>query len=102
MPPSFPRRRAVHRDENDEERSSSALQARTLAQRDQRLVNPQSGATIPSIVIILKIRDAMQSNYWLRHGKSVILIQHAMNPIHDQQLISSELKCSKITDKHDS
>ena len=31
----------VHRDENDEERSSFALQARTLAQRDQRLVNPE-------------------------------------------------------------
>ena len=31
----------VHRDENDEERSSSALQARTLAQRDRRLVNPE-------------------------------------------------------------
>ena len=31
----------VHRDENDEERSSSALQAHTLAQRDQRLVNPE-------------------------------------------------------------
>ena len=33
--------RAVHRDENDEERSSSALKAHTLAQRDQRLDNPQ-------------------------------------------------------------
>ena len=53
MPPSFPRRRAVHRDENDEERSSSALQAHTLAQRDQRLVNPQGGANIHSIVPIL-------------------------------------------------
>ena len=31
----------VHRDENDEERSSSALQAHTLAQRDRRLVNPE-------------------------------------------------------------
>ena len=31
----------VHRDENDEELRSSALQARTLAQRDRRLVNPQ-------------------------------------------------------------
>ena len=40
-----PRRRAVHRDENDEEQSSSALQAHTLAQRDRRLVNPQGGAT---------------------------------------------------------
>ena len=30
----------VHRDENDEEQSSSALQAHTLAQRDRRLVNP--------------------------------------------------------------
>ena len=39
--PSFPRRRAVHRDENDEEQRSSALQAHTLAQRDRRLVNPQ-------------------------------------------------------------
>ena len=31
----------VHRDENDEERSSSALKAHTLAQHDQRLVNPE-------------------------------------------------------------
>ena len=31
----------VHRDENDEEQSSSALQAHTLAQRDRRLVNPE-------------------------------------------------------------
>ena len=31
----------VHRDENDEERSSSALKAHTLAQRDQKLVNPE-------------------------------------------------------------
>ena len=33
--------RAVHRDENDEERSSSALKAHTLCQRDRRLVNPE-------------------------------------------------------------
>ena len=38
--------RAVHRDENDEERSSSALKAHTLAQRDQRLDNPQGGDNI--------------------------------------------------------
>ena len=31
----------VHRDENDEEQRSSALQAHTLAQRDRRLVNPE-------------------------------------------------------------
>ena len=31
----------VHWGENDEERSSSALQAHMLAQRDQRLVNPE-------------------------------------------------------------
>ena len=31
----------VHRDENDEERSSSALKAHTLCQRDRRLVNPE-------------------------------------------------------------
>ena len=37
------RKRAVHRDENDEELCSSALKAHTLAQRDQRLVNPQGG-----------------------------------------------------------
>ena len=42
--PSFPRRRAVHRDESDEEQRFSALQAHTLAQRDRRLVNPQGGA----------------------------------------------------------
>ena len=34
----------VHRDENDEERSSSALKAHTLIQRDQRLINPGGGA----------------------------------------------------------
>ena len=49
---------AVYRDENDEEQRSSALKAHTLAQRDQRLVNPQGR------------RNAVQSNYWLRHGAS--------------------------------
>ena len=38
----------VYRDENDEEQSSSALQAHTLVQRDQRLVNPEGWWTGPS------------------------------------------------------
>ena len=33
----------VYRGENDEEQSSSALQAHTLCQHDQRLVNPEGG-----------------------------------------------------------
>ena len=49
--------RAVHRDEDDEERSSSALQARTLAQRDQRLVNPQGECVVAVPVIADLIRN---------------------------------------------
>ena len=58
--PSFPRRRAVHRDENDEERSSSALKAHTLAQRDQRLDNPQGGAHTQPPTYITKYRHGIK------------------------------------------
>ena len=59
--PSFPTTRAVHQDENDEEQRSSALQAHTLAQRDQRLVNPEGRCAT-------RVKQAIQPpgpSYWL-------------------------------------
>ena len=52
----------VHQDENDEERSSSALQAHTLAQRDQRLVNPEEK----------QLGNTMLNTCWIRPWRKFV------------------------------
>ena len=41
------------RDENDEERSSSALKVHTLAQRNQRLVNSKGPRTTMQYIVVM-------------------------------------------------